>query len=114
MPSARQLSVGANGNDFGLTPLEKRVIALVFAGYTSKESGQRIGVSMQSVRRHLRDIMSKLGVSSRLELVLFTAYYHLIDPSQIPLVSLKGVPARRPPKLGGKTVNSSLARGTWL
>jgi DNA-binding CsgD family transcriptional regulator len=74
MAIPRQLSVGANGKDHGLTPLEKQVIALVLAGYTSKESGQKIGVSEHVVRQNLRDIISKLGVSNRFELVLFALY----------------------------------------
>jgi DNA-binding CsgD family transcriptional regulator len=70
MPIATRVSAGANGKDSGFTPLEKQVVALVLAGYTIKESGERIGLSERSVRRHLRDIMAALGVSNRFELVL--------------------------------------------
>jgi DNA-binding CsgD family transcriptional regulator len=78
-----RLFVGANGKDLALTPLEKQVVALVLAGYTSKESGQRIGVSQRSVRRRLRGIIAKLGVANQLELVLFALHHHLIDSAQI-------------------------------
>jgi len=79
MPNARQVSVGPNGKDRGFTPLEKQVVALVLAGCTIKESGERIGLSEQRVRHHLRDIMAALGVSNRFELVLCVLHDDLID-----------------------------------
>ena len=79
MTSPRLRCVEAKMKDFGLTPLEKQIIALVLAGYTTKESGQQIGVSGYSVRQHLRRVMAKLGVTNRLELVLFALHYDLID-----------------------------------
>ena len=75
--------VEQKGKNFSLTPLEEHIIALLLAGYTSKESGQRIGVSQRSVRRRLRGIIAKLGVANRLELVLLALHHHLIDSGQI-------------------------------
>jgi DNA-binding CsgD family transcriptional regulator len=80
---AGQPLVEQEGNNFSLTPLEKHIIALVLAGYTSKESGQRIGVSQSSVRRRIKGMIAKLGVANRLELVLFALHHHLIDSAQI-------------------------------
>lgn len=112
-PIAKQLSMGANGKDFDLTPFEKQVIALIFSGYTSKESGQRIGVSEQSVRQHLRDIMGKLEVSTRLELVLFAFHYHVIDPVQIsPQVTEKRLRQTHSRTRRIQALNSSMARRT--
>jgi len=79
MPIARQVSAGANGKDRGFTPLEKQIVALALAGCTIKESGERIGLSEQRVRHHLRDIMAALGVSNRFELVLCALHDGLID-----------------------------------
>jgi len=83
MPSGRKHVVEANGKEFGLTALEKQVIALVLAGYTHKESAQRIGLSEHSVSKHLRGIIAKLRVSNRLELVLFALHHHLAHPIKI-------------------------------
>jgi DNA-binding CsgD family transcriptional regulator len=95
---ARQRFIEPNGKKFSLTPLEKQLIALVLAGCTSKESACRIGVSEHSVRQHLRDIIAKLGVSNRLELVLFALHRHLIDPVQIsPFVTEVRLSQTRPP-----------------
>lgn len=99
---ARQRFIEPNGKNFSLTPLEKQIVALVLAGYTSKESGQRIGVSEHSVRQHLRDIIAKLGVSNRLELVLFVLHHHLIDPVQIsPCVTEVRLSRTLPPRKAG-------------
>lgn len=101
MAIARDLSVGANGNDHGLTPLEKTIIALVLAGYTSKETGQRIGISGHRARQNLGNIIAKLGVSNRFELVLFALHNHLVDPIQISLLLSRCASARQP-ELGGR------------
>jgi len=85
-PSVRRRAMATsepNGKNLSLTPLEKQIMALVLAGYTSKESGQIIGVSRPSVRHHVRSIMAKLGVANRLELALYALHHHLIVPVQI-------------------------------
>ena len=64
--------------DFGLTRRERQVIALVVAGYTNKDLAQKCGISEQTVKHHLTNIFDKLGVSNRLELVLFAIDHQLI------------------------------------
>jgi len=112
MAIARQLSVRANGKDHGLTPLEKQVIALVLAGYTSKESGQKIGVSEHVVRQNLRDIFAKFGVSNRFELVLFALHHDLVDPIQISPRATERRLSQTPRTRRMQGVSSSLARET--
>jgi len=114
MAIARQLSVRANGKDHGLTPLEKQVIASVLAGYTSKESGQKIGVSDHVVRQNLRDIISKLGVSNRFELVLFALHYHLVDPIPISPRATKRRLSQAPRTRRMQGMSYSWARGSLL
>ena len=72
-----------NGKNLSLTLLEKQIMALVLAGYTSKESGERVGATQASIRHHLRGLMGKLGVANRLELALHALRHHLIVPVQI-------------------------------
>lgn len=57
--------------DFGLTTRERRVIALVIAGYTNKDLARRLRIGESTARRYLTNVFDKLGVSNRLELVLF-------------------------------------------
>lgn len=64
--------------DFGLTPREKQLIALIGAGYTNKDVAKELGVSENTAKHHLTNIFDKLGVSNRLELLLFCVDHHLI------------------------------------
>jgi DNA-binding NarL/FixJ family response regulator len=61
----------APGRDFGISSREMQVVTHVVAGYTNKDLGQKLGISEQTVKHHLTNIFDKLGVSNRLELVLF-------------------------------------------
>jgi two-component system, NarL family, nitrate/nitrite response regulator NarL len=63
--------------DFGLTAREREVIALVGAGYTNKDLGKKLGISENTAKHHLTNIFDKLGVSNRLELVLFAVDHQL-------------------------------------
>lgn len=108
----RRLSVGANGKDLGLTPLEKQVIALVVAGYTTKESRQKIGVGERVVRQNLRDIIAKLGVSNRFELVLFALDHDLVNPIQMSPRATERRLSQTPRTRRMQGVSSSLARET--
>jgi len=73
----------ARSPEFGLTPREKEVIALIVGGFTNKGVAQEFGISQHTVKHHLTNIFDKLGVSNRLELVLFSINHHLLDNVQI-------------------------------
>ena len=105
-------SVEASRKDFGLTPLEKQVIALSVAGYTSKESTKRIGISGPALRLHLTSIYDKLRVSNQFELILFALYYQLIDNCEVspPCDRKSLLPAKGPGSQEGFYLND-LARG---
>ena len=57
--------------NFGLSPREMEVIALIVAGYTNKDLARELGISENTAKHHLTNIFDKLGVSNRLELVLY-------------------------------------------
>jgi DNA-binding NarL/FixJ family response regulator len=65
--------------DFGLTSRERQVIALVGAGYTNMDLARELGISENTAKHHLTNIFDKLGVSNRLELVLFAVDHRLIN-----------------------------------
>jgi len=69
----------APSRDFGLTPREMQVIPLIAAGYTNKDLAQKLSITEHTAKHHLTNIFDKLGVSNRLELVLFAINHRLVN-----------------------------------
>lgn len=68
VPSLRVVS--ANGNTL-ITPREEQVVALVAEGLSNREVAQELGLSEHTVKKYLFRIFDKLGISTRVELVLY-------------------------------------------
>lgn len=72
-------NAAVNKRDFGLTPREKQIIALIGAGYTNKDLAKELGISENTAKHHITNIFNKLGISNRLELLLFATEHQLIN-----------------------------------
>lgn len=68
VPSLRV--VNANG-DVLVTPREEQVVALVAEGLSNREIAQELALSEHTVKKYLFRIFEKLGISTRVELVLY-------------------------------------------
>jgi two-component system response regulator DegU len=55
-----------------------RVLSLVIEGNSNREISKKLGIREELVRNHINEIGRKLGVSSRLELVLFAIHHKLV------------------------------------
>jgi len=75
-----------------LTSREKTVISYVLQGWRNKEIAQHLSITEQTVKNHLRTIYDKVGVSDRLELVLYAIHQRL----ELPPTSATPVPPVRP------------------
>ncbi|MEX0863844.1 MAG: response regulator transcription factor [Acidimicrobiia bacterium] len=62
-----------------LTGRELEVLSMVGEGMTSKEIGNKLYISENTVRNHVRNILDKLGMSSRFEAVNWAYREGLID-----------------------------------
>jgi DNA-binding NarL/FixJ family response regulator len=62
--------VNANGRSL-LTPREEQVVALVADGMSNRDVAGELGLSEHTVKKYLLRIFDKLGISSRVELVLY-------------------------------------------
>ncbi len=54
-----------------LSPREQQIVPLVAAGFTNKEISDKLKLSEHTVKNHLFRIYEKLGISSRVELILY-------------------------------------------
>jgi DNA-binding NarL/FixJ family response regulator len=61
---ARQLSAGQTGLP-ELTGREKEVLAFLAQGLTNKEMAVKMGISTNTVKRHLKSLFARLGVNTR-------------------------------------------------
>lgn len=62
--------VSANGSKL-LTPREEQVVALVADGLSNRDVARELRLSEHTVKKYLFRIFDKLGISSRVELVLY-------------------------------------------
>lgn len=60
-----------------LTERERQVIVLIGQGLKNKDIATRLFISETTVRHHLTSIFDKLGVSDRLELLIYAFRYRL-------------------------------------
>jgi two-component system, NarL family, response regulator NreC len=61
-----------------LSPREIEVLRLVTAGHTAVETGLALGISAHTVRRHLSNMASKVGVRGRVALTRYAVEHHLV------------------------------------
>jgi DNA-binding NarL/FixJ family response regulator len=55
-----------------LTPREEQVVALVAEGLSNRDTAHELNLSEHTIKKYLFRIFDKLGISSRVELVLYT------------------------------------------
>jgi two-component system response regulator NreC len=61
-----------------LTPRELDVLRLLVRGNTNRQIADLLGLSMRTVENHRANLMGKLGLSSRVELVNYAEEHHLL------------------------------------
>jgi two-component system response regulator NreC len=63
----------------GLTTREQEVLKMIAEGQMNKEIAEKLSISVRTVERHRENIMSKLNLHSRAELVRYAVDKGLID-----------------------------------
>ena len=62
-----------------LTPREMEILRLIVEGYTNRQIGQELNISIRTVEGHRANISGKLGLHSRVELVRYARQHGLIE-----------------------------------
>jgi two-component system response regulator NreC len=62
-----------------LTPREIEILKLIVEGYTNRQIGEYLNISIRTVEGHRANISDKLGLHSRLELVRFAREHGMIE-----------------------------------
>ena len=63
---------------YGLTPRELEVVGCIVEGCSNRDIAKQFSISEETVKRHLSNIFDKTGVSTRLELALFSIAHQLV------------------------------------
>ncbi|MGH9406662.1 MAG: LuxR C-terminal-related transcriptional regulator [Terriglobia bacterium] len=64
-----------------LTQREKTIISYLVQGWRNREIAEQLSISEQTVKNHLRAVYDKVGVSDRLELVLYVLHQRVQLPA---------------------------------
>lgn len=62
-----------------LTPRELDVLRLLVRGNTNRQSAELLGLSVRTIENHRANLMGKLGISSRVELVSYAEEHELFE-----------------------------------
>ena len=62
-----------SGAHESLTPRETDVLRLIVRGYTNRQAAEELGLSVRTVETHRANLMGKLALESRVELVRWAA-----------------------------------------
>lgn len=62
-----------------LTPRETDILKLIVGGYTNRQIGEHLNISIRTVEGHRANISDKLGLHSRLELVRYARQHGMIE-----------------------------------
>ena len=73
--------VNAKGRPL-LTAREEQVVALVADGLNNRQVGRELGLSEHTIKKYLLRIFDKLGISTRVELVLYAVSHGENRPAE--------------------------------
>jgi NarL family two-component system response regulator LiaR len=66
-----------------LTDRETEVLRLVARGYANKEIASELGIGEKTVKTHVSNVLSKLGVQSRTQAALYAAREGLVETDDV-------------------------------
>jgi two-component system, NarL family, response regulator NreC len=89
--SARRLTASVSGvtRDLdALSPRERQVLRLIALGHTNREVAGLLAISVRTAETHRANVVRKLGLARRAELVRYALASGLLDTSDSPQGSI--------------------------
>jgi two-component system response regulator NreC len=77
VPAANQMAIER------LTPREVEVLRLIVTGHTNRQIADVLTLSVRTVESHRANLMDKLDLHSRVELVRYAAKHGLFEPGEL-------------------------------
>ena len=71
LATAQPLPIANSKGERLLTDREEQIVALVAEGLTNRDIAEHLGLSEHTIKNYLFRIFDKLGVSTRVELILY-------------------------------------------
>lgn len=62
-----------------LTQKEKQTLDLMIRGYSNKEIGAELVVTVHTVKAHIESIYRKFGVHNKVQATIFAIYHKLVE-----------------------------------
>jgi DNA-binding NarL/FixJ family response regulator len=75
-----RLSRDRTGSSLDLTPREVEVLEVLSGGLSNADIAAELGISVNTVRNHVQNVLTKLGVHSKLEALAVAVREGIIDP----------------------------------
>lgn len=76
----RHIREGTRGPEDLLTARERQIVQLAAEGYKNREIAERLNISLKTVETHRANVMQKLNISDRVELVRYAIRAGIIEP----------------------------------
>ena len=79
MQAALRVAENLNSRQFQLSEREQEVLALIVRGFSNRQIAQNLTLGESTVKFHVSNILSKLGVATRAEAVALAIQRNLVD-----------------------------------
>lgn len=70
-PLSLQVDLAKQLSEFNISHREAEIIGLILRGFSNKEIGDNLFISLETVKKHVSNIYKKLGVKNRLQMSFF-------------------------------------------